>query len=100
MGEPTREQIEAYAQSPYPALAVGDQEALCALAIEALDTRAELATLRKDAALGAKVRAAFGGMKVTKMLRIATKTASECEDGTFAELVFPAIADAIREDGR
>ena len=82
------------------ALAVGDQEALCALAIEALDTRAELATLRKDAAIGAKVRSVFGNVPTKKALRIATRTASECEDGTFAELVFSAIASALREEGR
>ena len=99
MGEPTREQVEELRDGTR-GVHSGDFDRLCALAIEALGTRAERATRRKDAALGAKVRAAFGGMKVTKMLRIATKTASECEDGTFAELVFSAIADAIREDGR
>lgn len=99
MGEPTREQVEELRDGTR-GVHSGDFDRLCALAIEALDTRAELATLRKDAAIGAKVRAAFGGMKVTKMLRIATKTASECEDGTFAELVFSAIAAALREEGR
>ena len=60
----------------------------------------ELATLRKDAAIGAKVRSVFGNVPTKKALRIATRTASECEDGTFAELVFSAIASALREEGR
>ncbi len=103
MGEPTKTQIEAFAQSPYHALAVGDFDRLCALAIEALDTRSELATLRKDAAIGAKVRTWIGDESADQLDEFADVLSQPMflgsETSPAVELV-RTIASALREEGR
>ena len=89
---------DEYADAPDAYRSKEDSRKMAAMhraALELLTDEAEA-----DRVLGAKVRSVFGNVPTKKALRIATRTASECEDGTFAELVFSAIAAALREEGR
>ncbi len=109
MSELTKEQIEAFARSPYPALAVGDQEALCALALEALDARAELEALRADAAIGRAVR--NSGVTLAWLIERCRELRNSRGSLALSSVVYAdahaqeialvdAIASALREEGR
>lgn len=102
MGEPTREQVEELRDGTR-GVHSGDFDRLCALAIEALDTRAELATLRKDAAIGAKVRAWVSGDSADQLNEFADVLSTPMflgsETSPAVELV-RTIASALREEGR
>lgn len=103
MSELTKEQIEAFARSPHPALAVGDQEALCALALEALNARAELATLRKDAALGAAWRGLgeYGPFLIESAIDAIDNGCGFEDDARDRVRTFRDVSNAaLREEGR
>lgn len=120
MGEPTRKLIEEIAYDiarSFPhgsdgetmCFDAGDVDGLCELALEAIDARDELATLRKDAAIGRAVR--HSGVTLAWLTergrelrnsRGSLALSSVAYAGAHAQEIalIDAIASALREEGR